>query len=145
MQTPLLLQTPLPFPRVGVAVLLLREGTLLLGPRVGTHGTGTWAPPGGYLEFGESPEACARREVLEETGLSLENLRHGPYTNTVFEAEGKHSVTLFLLADCPESLGPPERREPDKCLGWSWHAWDNLPEPLFATLAQLRESGFIPE
>lgn len=113
------LETPLP--RVGVAVLLLREGKLLLGQRVGTHGSGTWAPPGGYLEFGESLEACARREVLEETGLTLENPRLGPYTNTLFEAEGKHSVTLFLLADCPESLGNPERCEPEKCLDWSWH------------------------
>lgn len=139
------MQTPLPFPRVGVAVLLLRDGKLLLGQRAGTHGVGTWAPPGGYLEFGESLEACARREVLEETGLSVENLRLGPYTNTIFEEEGKHSVTLFLLADCPKSLGQPEPCEPDKCLGWSWHPWKHLPQPLFATLAQLRESGFVPK
>ncbi|WP_395092827.1 NUDIX hydrolase [Armatimonas sp.] len=132
-------------PRVGVAVLLLREGKLLLGQRVGTHGAGTWAPPGGYLEFGESLEVCARREVLEETGLIIGELRDGPYTNTLFEAEGKHSVTLFLLADCPESLGQPKRREPEKCIGWSWHDWAQLPEPLFATLAQLKESGFIPK
>ena len=130
-------------PRVGVAVLLLRDGKLLLGQRIGTHGAGTWAPPGGYLEFGESLEACARREVLEETGLTLENIRLGPYTNTVFAHEGKHSVTLFLLADCPESLGQPERREPEKCLGWSWYTWDSLPKPLFATLAQLHETGFV--
>jgi 8-oxo-dGTP diphosphatase len=139
------MQTLPPLPRVGVAVLLLREGKLLLGQRAGTHGVGTWAPPGGYLEFGESLETCARREVLEETGFVIDTVRLGPYANTIFEAEGKHSVTLFLLADCPEALGLPERREPDKCLGWSWHAWDNLPEPLFATLAQLRESGFVPK
>ncbi|WP_309696080.1 NUDIX hydrolase [Armatimonas sp.] len=133
------------FPRVGVAVLILREGKILLGQRVGTHGVGTWAPPGGYLEFGESLEACAQREVLEETGLIIGELRYGSYTNTVFEAEGKHSVTLFFLADCPESLGEPERCEPEKCLSWSWHDWAQLPEPLFATLAQLKESGFIPK
>ena len=139
------MQTSLPLPRVGVAVLLLRDGKLLLGQRAGTHGVGTWAPPGGYLEFGETLEACARREVLEETGLSVENLRLGPYTNTVFADEDKHSVTLFLLADCPESLGQPECREPDKCLGWSWHDWNHLPEPPFTTLTQLRESGFVPK
>ena len=49
-------------PRVGVAVLLLREGKLLLGQRLSPHGAGTWAPPGGYLEFGESLDACARRD-----------------------------------------------------------------------------------
>lgn len=139
------MQTAPLIPRVGVAVVLLRDGKLLLGQRVSAHGVGTWAPPGGYLEFGESLEACARREVREETGLVIAAVRFGPYTNTIFEAEGKHSVTLFLLADCPESLGTPERCEPEKCLGWSWHAWDNLPEPLFATLAQLKNSGFRPK
>jgi 8-oxo-dGTP diphosphatase len=31
-----------------------------------------WTFPGGRIETGESPEGCAVREVLEETGLSIE-------------------------------------------------------------------------
>lgn len=42
---------------------------MLLGKRAGSHGDGTWAPAGGHLEFGESIEACARREVRQATGL----------------------------------------------------------------------------
>jgi 8-oxo-dGTP pyrophosphatase MutT (NUDIX family) len=34
-------------------------------------GKGAWNFPGGKIEVGESPEAAARREVQEETGLSV--------------------------------------------------------------------------
>ena len=43
--------------------------------RLGSHGAGTYALPGGHLEMGESWEACAAREVLEETGLEVSGLR----------------------------------------------------------------------
>jgi 8-oxo-dGTP diphosphatase len=34
-----------------------------------------WMAPGGHVEFAEGLFACARREVLEETGLTIRNLR----------------------------------------------------------------------
>lgn len=130
-------------PRIGVGVIMLRQGRLLLGERRGAHGAGSWALPGGHLEFGESVEDCARREALEETGLTLLNLRRGPWSNDIFEAEGRHYVTLFMLAEA--GPGEPERCEPEKCGGWHWFDWAALPEPLFAPLATLRASGFLPE
>ena len=60
--------------RVGVAVIIKHQNTILLGERIGAHGANTWATPGGHLEFGESVEQCAIREVFEETGLKLLSL-----------------------------------------------------------------------
>jgi 8-oxo-dGTP diphosphatase len=129
-------------PRVGVGVIVLRDGLVLMGERLGAHGAGTWALPGGHLEFGESVEQCARREVREETGLEIQTLRAGPYTSDVFVAEARHYVTLFVLAD--STHGEPQRREPDKCACWRWCRWAELPTPLFQPLATLWRSGFVP-
>ena len=129
-------------PRIGVGVVVMRGERILLGKRRNAHGENCWSCPGGHLEFGETIEDCARREVFEETGLSLANLRLGPYTNDIFEQEGKHYVTLFVLADYLS--GQPTVREPDKCEVWDWFHWSRLPHPLFLPILNLRKQGFRP-
>ena len=128
--------------RVGVGVLVVRDGRVLLGERRGSHGAGTWAPPGGHLEYGESAEACARREAAEETGLTLGAVLPGPYSVDAFPELNRQYATLFVVA--PDAAGEPACREPAKCTGWSWWAWDALPAPLFAPLASLRARGYVP-
>lgn len=55
----------------GSNVIILDErGNILLQQRLNGH----WGLPGGLLELGESLEDTARSEVLEETGLTVENL-----------------------------------------------------------------------
>lgn len=119
-------------PLIGVGVVIVRHDKILLGRRQGSHGAGCWSAPGGHLEFGETPEACARREVLEETGLALDEVRRGPWVNTLFTQAQKHYVTLFMLATAPH--GEAQRLEPEKCDGWQWFPLDALPQPLFAPL-----------
>ena len=67
--------------------------------RRGSHGAETWAPPGGHLEFGESFENCAMREVLEETGLKINGLKIAAATNDIFTNENKHYATIFLICN----------------------------------------------
>ncbi len=71
-----------PRPLVGVGVLIVRDGLVLLGKRRHVHGEGDWSPPGGHLEFGETPEECAVREAHEETGLHVVNVRLAGVTNS---------------------------------------------------------------
>lgn len=121
--------------RVGVATIILRDGKILLGERIGSHGANTWATPGGHLELGESIEECAKREAFEETGLVVDGIEKLTFTNDIFEKEGKHYVTLFVLALCDS--GEPQVTEPDKCKQWLWCKLNNLPEPLFLPLSNL--------
>lgn len=128
-------------PRVGVGILVIRQGLVLLGRRRGAHGAGSWSAPGGRLEFGEDLLDCARRELAEETGLELgPEARIGPVTSNVFTDVGQHYVTVFVLA--PQTHGEPRTMEPDKCEGWQWFSWQALPAPLFAPLQSLVNQGF---
>ncbi|MES2121577.1 MAG: NUDIX hydrolase [Chlamydiota bacterium] len=121
-------------PRIGVAVLVMQEGKVLLGKRMGSHGEGDWACPGGHLEFGESVEQCAMRELAEETGLTAQSIRLGPWTNDVFE-ERKHYITFFVFVD--RFAGDLQLLEPHKCQSWEWFSWNELPSPLFLPIRSL--------
>jgi 8-oxo-dGTP diphosphatase len=121
-------------PKVGVGVAVVSEGKVLLGKRKGAHGAGCWSFAGGHLEFGETVEECAKREVLEETGLIAHSVILGPWTNDVIE-ETKHYITLFVFVD--QFIGELELREPHKCEGWQWFPWKQLPTPLFPPIVNL--------
>ena len=134
-------------PKVGVGVLITSPkypGCVLLGKRLGSAGSGTWATPGGHLEFGESWTDCATREVKEETGLDVHNVRPGTVINVVDPATNYHYVAVFMVAEA-RAGAEPYNAEPLKCEGWHWVNWAiDLPTPVFATLAKLRTLGFDP-
>ena len=46
-------------PKVGVGVVVVKDGKVLVGKRIGSHGAETWAFPGGHLEWNEKIEECA--------------------------------------------------------------------------------------
>jgi 8-oxo-dGTP diphosphatase len=129
-------------PLVGVAVIVIRDGQVLLGKRKSAHGAGTWALPGGHLEFFETIEDCAKREVAEETGLQIANVRHFAFTDDRFEIEEKHYITLFVTAE--HKAGEAVVREPEKCEGWRWFFWEDLPQPRFLPLENLLAQGLTP-
>ena len=129
--------------RVGVGVFIIRNGKILMGKRKNAHGDGTWSIPGGHLEYGESFEQTAKREVAEETGLHVTNIRFGGLTNDVFSAENKHYVTIWMLSDY--TSGEEQIMEPDKFIAMSWHSLDALPQPLFLPWEQLLQSSFFKE
>lgn len=58
-------------PRVGVGALVIHEDQVLLVRRGVAPSEGLWAVPGGSLELGETLQAGAERETLEETGVEV--------------------------------------------------------------------------
>jgi 8-oxo-dGTP diphosphatase len=128
-------------PLVGVGVTLFREGMVLLGKRLGSHGAGEYSTPGGHLDHLESFEACARREVREECGLEIKNIRF-QFVANVAKYAPRHYVHVGLLADWES--GEARVLEPGKCEGWGWYPLDFPPGPLFEmtrlALVALREN-----
>ncbi len=118
-------------PRVGIGVMVIKDGRVLLGKRKASHGTGEYSWPGGHMEYMESFEECARREVREESGLEIENVRFLRLLNLKSYAP-KHYVDIGMVADWKS--GEPQVLEPEKIEGWDWCDMENLPSPVFATL-----------
>jgi len=128
--------------KVGVGVYIVRDGKVLFGKRKGAHAASTWAVPGGHLEFGESWEECAYREVAEEAGIEINNVRYGFVTNDIFKADNKHYITIAMVADYVS--GEAKVLEPEKCEGWDWFSWESLPSPLMITTQNAIKGGFNP-
>jgi 8-oxo-dGTP diphosphatase len=128
-----------PIVGAGLACFVWKDGKFLMQQRFGSHGEGTWSVPGGHIEFGETWEECAKREVMEETGMQVTNVRFMSATNDIFTDKGKHYVSIWVEADWLE--GEPAITEPDKCKAQQWHDFTTLPSPLFEPCWQnLRQS-----
>src|SRR5262245_18064548 len=120
-----------PRPRVGIGVLIQNhQGRVLLGLRKGSHGAGEWSLPGGHLEFGETIFESARREVKEETDLTVTSLELISVADEMryIKTNHKHYLNLGLKATVDD--GEPKVMEPNKCEEWRWLDLDNLPEKM---------------
>jgi 8-oxo-dGTP diphosphatase len=62
-------------PKVAAAVVLRRQGQVLLVRRVNEPFRGCWTLPAGFIDAGEDPRQAAERECLEETGLTVRATR----------------------------------------------------------------------
>ena len=99
---------------VAVGILVVRDTSVLLMKRAGgSTGRGEWAIPGGGVEFMESPEEAASRELLEETGLEATDFEILGYTNDKHAKEKLHYITFTMLAR--NIQGNPKIMEPHKC------------------------------
>lgn len=104
---------------LGVLCYLKRDGRTLMIHRDSKPRDihrGKWNTLGGKMEPGETPEECARREVLEESGLTLRNPRmRGVITFPEFDGEQDWLVFVFTGTDFE---GTMKGRCPEGSLHW---------------------------
>lgn len=117
--------------QVGLGVIIVRnDGKILIGKRKGSHAP-YYSIPGGKLELGESFEAGAIREIQEEHGILISNLKVIAVTNNLetFKESGIHFISVVLVADTFEGI--PVILEPGKCEEILWTDPLSLPRPHF--------------
>ena len=113
---------------VGVGVLVLDgAGRLLLQKR---SDNGFWDYPAGSMELGESFEECARREVLEETGLTcgkLEFFMDLSGKDSFYEyPNGDQTYAAAIIYVCREFSGKLKEND-DEVMTQRFFPLDELP------------------
>lgn len=106
-------------PNDGLSVLLIRRGIEPFKD--------CWALPGGFVRIDEEVEACARRELNEETGLQLSHLSDlkelGCYSGVNRDPrERVITIAYYQLVRKSEVIGGDDAKEA------RWFPVDNLPE-----------------
>jgi len=118
--------------------LVLNDGKLLLvNQHVPTRQSPVWLPPGGEVELGESAKNAAKRETLEETGLSIEPTRLVAVHE--FIEPPFHAFELYFLAEITGGslkVGiDPEHADDDQ----------QITETAFIPFDQLKDLPVVPE
>jgi len=133
-------------PAVAIAVFIRREdGKVLFIRRAKDPGRGKLAPPGGFIDFGETAEEAAAREIREEVGLELGNLEFlcsqpnsyhyaevtYPVLDLFFTAQAIHGKVATALDDVaslgwftPESVTAEKLAFPS--MQAAWRHWRRL-------------------
>jgi len=92
-----------PWPALAADGVIIHNGAVLLVRRKYDPFKGCYALPGGSVEIGETVEEACARELLEETGLQVENLRLiGVYSKPDRDPR-QHTVSVAFLADADVS------------------------------------------
>lgn len=116
-------------PKVACSIAIFNsEGHLLMGLRSDSK---KWTLPGGKMDEGETPEACARREVLEEAGLEIKRLEFLGKGAGGLKGDWKIYSFKAKCDDKPDSSGDPDK----ECEEWEWiDVRTGLPEEIARNL-----------
>ncbi|CAN7991187.1 unnamed protein product [Ixodes hexagonus] len=137
-------------PVVEIAVFVFDRtlpGQIILGRRKQLLGGGLYQVPCSEVEFGETWEEAAYREVLESTTIHIRDVAICSIVDTVEPQADYHSVTVFMrgVADTTQTA-LPTAMQPDRCDSWHWRPWDSLPPPsdLYWPLRDYQLEGLQP-
>ncbi len=114
--------------KVGVGVMIFKDGKVLMTKRKSLHGQGEYSFPGGHIEYMESFEDAVHREVMEEAGIKIKNLKFLHVANVLFY-KPKHYINTCFTADWES--GVPQIMESEKSEDWNWYDLNDLPSPIF--------------
>ena len=119
---------------VTVHLLFFRGEQILLLRRFNTgYADGQYSVPAGHLDGGETVIAAARREGLEETGVSIE-AEDVAFSSVVHRKDGDERVDFFVHVR--DWQGEPVNTEPDKCDELRWAHINELPDNVIPYVKQ---------
>ncbi len=109
------------YPRISPAVIVSieKEGKILLARATRFPGA-MYSVLAGFVEPGESLEECARREIMEETGIEIKNIRY-------FKSQPWPFPDSLMVAFTAEYAGGEIRIDEKEIVDAGWYGPDELP------------------
>jgi len=110
------------YPRVSPAIIVavIKDDQILLG-RSGRFPGGFFSVLAGFVEPGESLEACVEREVFEETGIAVKHIRY-------FGSQPWPFPDSLMVAFTAEHAGGDIKIDGREIVAADWYARGNLPD-----------------
>ena len=127
------------FPRISPSMIVaVTRGDELLMARGRHFPEGLYSVVAGFVEPGESLEQCVAREVMEETGLEIINIKYHSSQPWPFP----HSLMVGFTADY---AGGEINIDPKEIEDAGWYSADKLPEriPSKSTIARVLIDNFL--
>ncbi len=114
---------------VTVNAIVTKDNQVLMGLRSSVSGvtmleTGKWALLGGYFGFNEDLKTAVKREVMEESGWEIDNIKLFRINdNPGRPKEDRQNVDMVFIADAIKQTGPTDKEMSEL----KWFPLDSLP------------------
>lgn len=119
--------------RPTVSAVIAKNGKVLLCQRAAGPFKGKWDLPGGFIEERESPEEGLRREMKEELGIDLKDVRLLAVTGPAhypFGGQDNYNTDIYYVVDL---VGDPKAVDKSDVVAIDWFDPDHLPDMAFDT------------
>lgn len=128
------------YPRISPAVIMaVTRGNKILLARSGHRKFSFYSVLAGYVEVGETLEECVKREVLEEVGLSIKNIKY-------FGSQSWPFTNSLMIAFTAEHASGKIRVDQNEILDADWFSPDNLPQlPGWGSIARQLVDSFVQQ
>ncbi|MBI8696859.1 NUDIX domain-containing protein [Pseudomonas aeruginosa] len=117
--------------RIGCGAALIKDDKILLLQRRRDPEAGHWGMPGGKVEWMEPIEHAVRREILEEIGVTLEDISLVGVVDQIDQSDQEHWIAPVYTPSA--FTGTPRLLEPEKHSDIGWFDLRDLPHPLTLT------------